>query len=263
MKDALGDRMKQFENLEGDRRAVKSLPLLARLDGRSFHNFTKGLKRPYDENLSQLMIATTVHLVEETNALVSYTQSDEISLAWFVPEESCSQYLFDGRFQKLTSILGAMATGYFVHNLEATNVLPTKKGQIPLFDARVWQVPSLDDAYDAFRWREKDAVKNSVTMAASVHFSHKSLQNVGSTVKKQMLIDVGDPWEAQPDFFKRGTYVKRIKIMKELDQDELEAIPENHRPSGPVARTVVAPIQLSLLNDKIPWLFAPHAPFSE
>ena len=58
--------MKAFENVESDRRAVIGQPLCARLDGRSFHTFTAGLKRPFDDRLTDLMIATTQYLVEET-----------------------------------------------------------------------------------------------------------------------------------------------------------------------------------------------------
>lgn len=56
-KDDLGTRMKQYEQPTTGRKAFKGQPLVARLDGKSFHTFTKGLKRPYDERLSNLMVA--------------------------------------------------------------------------------------------------------------------------------------------------------------------------------------------------------------
>jgi hypothetical protein len=49
---------------------------------------------------------------------------------------------------------------------------------------------SLTRIYDAFDWREKDAVKNSITMAASAYFSHKQLQGVNGLAKKEMLRSV-------------------------------------------------------------------------
>ena len=62
-KDNLGDKLKDLENNETSRKAIKGIPLMARLDGRGFSKFTKGLKRPYDERMSQLMIDTTKYLV--------------------------------------------------------------------------------------------------------------------------------------------------------------------------------------------------------
>ena len=249
MQDSLGDRMKAFENVESDRRAVLGQPLCARLDGRSFHTFTEGLERPYDRRLTNLMVATTKYLVEETQAVLGYTQSDEISLAWYLPEGSESQYLFDGRFQKLASILSAYATGFFVHQLER-GVITEKCGQIPLFDCRVWQVPTLWDAYETFLWREKDAIKNSITMAASAFFSHKDLHGVNGTTKKDMLRDIGAPYESMPVSFRRGSYVQRVKTTRTLTADELMFIPEKHRPVGPIERTDIQVVQLPEIGNR-------------
>ena len=63
MSDDLGDRMKVYESAEAGRRLMDQLPICARIDGKGFSKFTRELKRPYDERLSQLMVATTVHLV--------------------------------------------------------------------------------------------------------------------------------------------------------------------------------------------------------
>lgn len=256
VKDRLGKEMKRYEQVETNRRANIAQPLMARLDGRSFHSFTQGLNRPYDEQLSRLMIDTTKYLVSETNALLGYTQSDEISLVWNYPVKTGGQqhqYLFDGRFQKLTSVLAATATGYFVHHLE--KYLPSKRLEIPVFDCRVWQVPDLKEACRTFQWREKDAVKNSITMAALAFFSHKKLDGVNSKTKREWLIEQGAPWEAMPRFFKQGTYVKHVKSLKELSEEELMAIPSKHRPTGPVERCSVQEIELTLLGGEVPEFF--------
>ena len=79
-KDSFGDRMKMYEGIEASRILMPGLPICVRLDGRAFHTFTRGLNRPYDERLSRMMIETTKRLVEDTHALIGYTQSDEISL---------------------------------------------------------------------------------------------------------------------------------------------------------------------------------------
>src|SRR5262245_53206698 len=104
MTDSLGDRMKQYEAAEAGRRLMPLVPALVRLDGRAFHSFVRGLARPFDKRLSDLMLDTATFLVRETNATVGYTQSDEISLAW-VAEEYDTKIFFDGRVQKMTSTL--------------------------------------------------------------------------------------------------------------------------------------------------------------
>jgi integrase len=56
MYDELGDRMKEYESLT-ESRLMPLLPTLARVDGRSFHTFTRGMERPYDPRMAQAMIA--------------------------------------------------------------------------------------------------------------------------------------------------------------------------------------------------------------
>lgn len=243
-KDALGDRMKAYENAYTNTKALKGIPLLARLDGRAFHTFTKGLNRPYDPRMSKCMIETTKFLVEETNALVGFVQSDEISLVWFVPPDSVSDYIFGGRIQKITSVLAGMASAKFMKLV--MEHIPEKNDTVPSFDCRVWQVPSLDVAADAFLWRELDATKNSISMAAHVYFSNAELHKKTGSQKQEMLFsDHGINWNDYPPMFKRGVYVQRKKFMRDIPEDILIKIPEKHRINmGKVERSIVMVLDL-------------------
>lgn len=234
--EAMGDRHKAFEARETMHRLMPGLPVLVRLDGRAFHTFTRGLARPYDERLSRAMIETTKYLVDHTHASVGYTQSDEISLA-FPNTDPDNQVMFDGRVQKLCSVLAAMATAKFNQQILAN--IPEKAHLLPLFDARVYQYPTLDLAAESFVWRETDATRNSLTMAAHAYYSHKELHKAGYARKHEMLHAKGLNWNDYPDFFKKGTYVRRESTLKELTAAELARIPEKHRPTGPVMRSVL------------------------
>lgn len=208
--DALGDRMKAYERIETEQKFKPNSILYVRLDGRGFSKFTKGLKRPFDERLSSLMVETTKHLVNEFKCNVGYTQSDEISL--IIENKYESPCDFEGKKQKLISSLSASTTAFF--NVHLFNRIPEKfnKGNLPCFDCRIFEVPNDDEACNAILWREKDAIKNSVSMLAQHHFSHKELQGKKSDVMKDMLKTHKDVlWEKQPKFFKSGTYVKRVK----------------------------------------------------
>lgn len=239
--ESLGDRQKAFEALEAGRKLLPGLPVLVRLDGRAFHTFTRGLARPYDERLSRAMIETTQHLVQETHASIGYCQSDEISLA-FPNGDPDKVMLFDGRVQKLCSILAATATAKF-NQLIATSI-PEKAHLLPVFDARAWSVPNLDVAAEHFVWREADATRNSLTMAAHAHYSHKELHKAGFAQKHEMLHDKGINWADYPAFFKRGTYVRRETVLRELSAKELARIPAKHRPEGPVLRPVMRELEM-------------------
>jgi tRNA(His) 5'-end guanylyltransferase len=100
VKDELGDRMKMYEGAEAQRRLMPLLPVIARLDGRSFHSFTRGMDRPFDATFSSCMIDTAKALVQESGACMGYVQSDEVTLAWH-SEDMRSQIYFDGRVAKM------------------------------------------------------------------------------------------------------------------------------------------------------------------
>lgn len=246
-KDSLGDRLKAEEAIEAGRKANPEFPLMARLDGRAFHTFTRGLMRPYDVRLSRLMIDTAMYLVEETNARLGYTQSDEISLVWWNANPE-SEYLFDGKFQKLTSVLSGMASAFFTRYLPER--IPEKDKSLAVFDCRVWNVPTKREAFLNFLWRQDDAIKNSISMAAQAHFSHKQLQGVDSENKKKMLKEIGQPWENHPLFFKYGTFVRREVGEVNLTKEQLEKIPEKHRPTGPVKRSFTVDMNVGYVKNE-------------
>src|SRR5262249_23945400 len=155
--------------------------------------------------MSVAMIETARYLVQEMQALVGYTQSDEITLAWFESSQSVSDYAFDGRFQKLASVLAGMASARFGQLVREH--LPSKASETPHFDCRVEQVPTFADAADVFVWREDDATKNSITMAAGAYYSEAELDGKTGNVKQELLWQHGVNWNDFPSFFKRGTYL--------------------------------------------------------
>ena len=226
MIDKLGDRMKLYENMACNGRFMPLLPIVARIDGRAFSSFTRGMKRPYDADMSSLMIDTTMYLVKETNACMGYTQSDEITLAWY-HNNAKSQVWFDGRITKMTSQLAAHATLWF-NRLLADERMPKYLDRLPTFDARVWQVPNKTEGANVFVWREWDATKNSISMAAHSVYSNKELFGKNSSQKQEMLWQKGINWNDYPIFFKRGTYVQKQQISRSFTSSEMDVLPPKH-----------------------------------
>lgn len=250
-KTSLGDRMKSYEFPSTARKAFKGQPLVVRLDGKSFHTFTKGLKRPYDERLSNLMVETSKALVDRFQAKVGYTQSDEITLLWNIDCDGSAEFPFDGRFQKMESLLAAYSTAFF--NKKLAEYLPEKSNELPIFDARAFVVPNLMEAYHAILWRQQDATKNAISMAAQSMFSHKALQNKNSSEMQEMMWQAYDVnFNDYPPFFKRGTFVRRVKRERMLTEAELAAIPEVHRPTGSVVLSSIETADIWLSRQEKP-----------
>lgn len=238
---ALGDLMKNYEMSEAGKTLMPGLPVVARLDGKNFSNFTRGLDKPFDARFVEAMDEVCKDLMAEFHPAVIYTQSDEITMAWNpVDPESNEEMIFGGRVQKLVSLLAGRASSKF--SLEMVARLPEKarSGAVPSMDCRVWQFPSPRLAAACFMWREADASKNSVSMLAGSHFSHKQLDGVSSKMRKEMLFQKGIDWAALEPRLKRGSFFFRRRVETQLDAATLAKIPEAKRPaSGRVERSMI------------------------
>lgn len=237
MADDLGDRMKAYEAATEGARLDVTLPIYARLDGRSFSRFTKGMSRPYDNRFSEAMIETMSGLVDKTHARIGYTQSDEISLV-YQAETADSDIIFGGQTQKLVSVLASLCTALFAVALDrAFERSVSFADKLPHFDCRVCQMPSRAEAANMFLWRWKDATKNAIQMVAQSAFSPKQLHGKrGGEMIEMLRQDIGIEFDEFPAFFRRGTFARRVVELRDLSADELARIPEKHRPIGPVQR---------------------------
>lgn len=240
--DEFGARMKGYEAVETDRRLDPHQPIYARIDGRAFSTFTRGMARPFDSGMTAAMIEVTKHLVHETHARIGYTQSDEISLVWLA-ESAESDILFSAKVQKMASVLASMAAAKM-----ARVCPPGFEDRLPHFDARVFQLPDKIEAANAFLWRAMDARKNAISMLAQSEFSHRHLHQKGQADMLEMLFARGLNFEDYPQSFTRGTFVRREVVMRLLTADELERIPEKHRPTGPVERSHMAVLDMPPFN---------------
>jgi len=222
MIDELGDRMKAYEAKEASRKLIPLLPVMVRIDGRSFSKFTKKMKKPFDERMSQLMVDTTKYLCEQSNADLGYVQSDEISLVLY-SDSYDKQIFFNLKIQKLVSQLAALATGYFINNF--FDELKT----IPTFDCRVWNVPNQTEASNTILWRFKDAVRNSVSGLGASEFSHKQLfKKSQKEIKEMLLKEKVIDWNNYPEYFKFGTFVQKKQNLQPFTIEELQKLPEKH-----------------------------------
>lgn len=237
----LGDRMKMYERFGTGQCAMPRLPVLVRLDGRCFHGLTKNCTKPFDEGLHEAMVSTAIALAEETCAKVAYTQSDEISLLLYTDKPDAKIY-FDGKYHKINSVLAGLASVTFT---EQWVNMP-----MGLFDCRTWTVPTKDEAVNAFVWREQDATRNSVQMAARARFSHKQCYKKNNADLQEMLFQDGVNWNDYADWEKRGTFVIRRKKLRTLTEAERSAIPEKHRPPAhqDVVRTSYETLSLPVLT---------------
>ena len=233
---SLGDRMKEFyENRTKVYLNRRTITIL-RLDGKGFSKFTKNLNKPFDDGFSDDMDATAAFLCENIQgARFAYTQSDEISVVLCDYENQESSAWFDYSVQKMTSIAASLATAKFnqLRMARACRIVKYSKEdpidkafvyldaydidnfKLAFFDARVFQVPSVDEMINAMIFRQQDCTRNSISMAASANFSHKLLEGKSGSDKQEMLFnEKGINWNDYLTKYKRGSVILKETYLK-------------------------------------------------
>lgn len=224
MKDALGDRIKsQYE----DRTRIM-LPrrtyTIIRVDGKAFHSFTKHCEKPFDSYLMKTMDRTAIAMCEAIQgACFAYTQSDEISILLTDFANPGTNAWFDGNLQKIASIAASLATANFNREYYENTVGNKEMDYMALFDARAFTIPDPIEVENYFIWRQNDASRNSVQMAARAVYSHKELDGKGTPELHEMLYLKGLNWNDYTSGEKRGrSIVKELYSVLGKDKDGKE-----------------------------------------
>ena len=233
-RDSLGTRMKTYYEEVPKFRLYRRTPVAIRIDGKAFHTFTRGFKKPFDEILIKSMQQTMQYLCENIQGCVlGYTQSDEITLILQDYKTLTTSAWFDYEIQKICSISASMATmafnKYFHNNVSewcSQNKLSyisvfnddkdpelVKMSHIywdaahkgAMFDARCFNIPK-EEVTNLIFWRQLDAARNSVQMVGQAYFSHKELQNKSCSDIQDMLMEKYNiNWNDFPTTQKRGS----------------------------------------------------------
>ena len=233
MQDDLGDRMKGYEAIEAKRRLDTSLPVIARLDGRGFSKFTKGFEKPFYSRMTYAMDDATTHLVKMSGADIGYTQSDEITLIWGPSDNPLSQMFFNGRTQKLCSVLASSCSMVFAKSLSKhMGNINAVFDRMPHFDCRVWTVPSEAEAANTLLWRSQDARRNGITVFCQQWVSHKKLQGLCQKDMLEAAHAAGAPpvseYCSKRERF--GGYFKSVTDTRTLPTEVWKRMPEKNRP---------------------------------
>lgn len=225
----LGDRMKNnYENISRYY-LTRRMPVIIRIDGKAFHTFTRGFKKPFDDVLVKTMQDTMKYLCENIQCCVlGYTQSDEISLVLTDYAELTTDAWFGNNLQKMCSVSASMATlafnkafndnivKYIDNNLDAdygvtkdlteyTKTLINARNKGAMFDSRVFTIPK-EEVCNALIWRQQDATRNSIQSVGQANFSQKELHGKScNNIQDMLMTQKGVNWNNYATTLKRGS----------------------------------------------------------
>ena len=239
MKDTLGDRIKSnYENRTRHMLMRRSYTII-RIDGKAFHTYTKGLKRPFDHDLMDAMNKTACYLCGKIQgSKFAFVQSDEISILLTDFDTIQTDAWFDGNIQKIVSVSASMATNKFnevrirqfvereLKNSLSDQVAENINGYLrngkhyAEFDSRVFQVPTHIETANYFIWRQQDTVSNSISSAAQSVCSHKSLHGKNMSEQQDLLFQKGINWNDYSIAEKRGRFIEKLPVPERLERSQ-------------------------------------------
>lgn len=237
-KTTLGDRMKNnYENISRYY-LTRRTPVICRIDGKAFHTFTRGFKKPFDDILVKTMQDTMKYLCENIQGCVlGYTQSDEISLVLTDYAELTTDAWFGNNLQKMCSVSASMATmafnKFFSDRVQdfmyaccddlGDDVLPEKQNDYDLaynvyfkklytamFDSRVFTIPK-EEVCNYMLWRQQDSTRNSIQSVGQANFSAKDLHKKSTKdIQDMLMTQKGINWNDYSTTLKRGSCCIKI-----------------------------------------------------
>ena len=226
MKDELSTRMKEFYENRTRILLPRRTYTIIRIDGKAFHTYTRGLKRPFDEGLIEDMDETACYLCKNIQgAKFGFVQSDEISILVTDFDKIVTDAWFDGNIQKMVSISASMATSKF-NQLRQIRYIKDKfdngitnvtyrwmellsELKLAEFDARTFTIPSKVEVENYMIWRQIDTVRNSISSVAQSLYSHKELNNKNTNQMQEMIFQKDINWNDYPAKYKRGRFIEK------------------------------------------------------
>lgn len=223
----LANRMKEYER-RNQYYLQKRTPVAIRVDGRSFHTFTRGFKRPFDDILIKSMQETAKYMCQNIQgAKLAYVQSDEITVILVDYDTLETDCWFNYRTDKLCSIAASMATMKFNRvfidaindycefdenaTFEQRNAYIEAAERGAMFDARCFNIPK-EEVCNLIYWRQLDATRNSIQMVGQANFSHRELQGKScNDIQDMLMTEKGINWNDFPIYQKRGSACRKIE----------------------------------------------------
>lgn len=200
-------------------KVIKDIPLILRVDGRSFSKYTKQLKleKPFDERLRNLFIEVSKDFIKEFNPRYIYTFSDEINILF-------DEAPFNGRIEKINSVTASFITASFMKHLllnqdkftaDVTLLKPAS------FDCRI--ISTSTHIKDYFKYRQDEAWRNCLNGYAQhvlnqSHNPHETSQILYKLKKSEiheLLYEHDINIAHVPTWQKRGICIHKISESKE------------------------------------------------
>lgn len=215
--DDLGNRIKNNYESRTKHLLPRRTYTVIRIDGKSFHTYTRGFDKPFDADLIEVMNNTAIALCNQIQgAKLAYVQSDEISIVMTDFDSQQTDAWFNGNIQKITSVSASIATAAFNNGMYLNENKLLNMDKVAYFDSRVFTIPEAIEVKNYLIWRQQDATRNSIQMVARSLASHKECNNLDTAQLQELIFQRGQNWNNYPNGQKRGRIIVKEQYEKQV-----------------------------------------------
>ena len=215
---SISDRMKDYYESRSASFLTRRIPVIIRIDGRSFSSFCRRFTMPYDPSLHAMLNGVMEYLCKNIQGTkFAQRHSDEMSFLLTDYDTNQTDAFFDYSVQKVVSIVASMATAEFCRQLMINGEFISPHEAWPQFDARAFSLPE-HEIVNYFHSRQIDCIRNSISMQARAVFSHKETHGKTGDEKQEMLFSKGVNWGTLPQEQKTGFVCLKETIQKPIEK---------------------------------------------
>lgn len=220
---SLEDKCSYYRSLT-DYKLLPNSYVLVMVDGRSFSHMIKNkFQKPFDNDFIRMMNETAQYVCKNVQGCkFAYVQSDEISFVLTDFDTPTTGSFYNNRLCKMQSIIASLTTAKF-NQLMMLYRLQNNMGinpgdcieNAPLyqFDCKCWNVPSINDVFAWFLYRQIDCIRNSKQQTAQTYLPHNALMNKDTNEQIDLLIsEKGIDWNEFDDDKKYGRFIYKEEV---------------------------------------------------
>lgn len=155
--DSFSDKIKTYEAAY-DQKIIGGIPIVIRVDARSFERITRKLARPFDPFITDILNNTMLDtIIDIDGAVFGYQYNDEIN---FIINSS-SQAWLKNSVQKMAAITASKVSINFLKNVLYHETPPTLEDDV-VFDATVFALPNITEVINYLILKQNDCKRNAI-----------------------------------------------------------------------------------------------------
>lgn len=166
MPQTLQQRMKSYEAAYSSAVVLPKLPVIVKLDLRSFSKVSKNAEKPFDKSVATILGQTLFRTVQQVEgAVFGFQYSDKIIIVIKNDQSIDTEPWFGNNIQKISSTISSIATYEFLNFFWQMENPPNLDGAIT-FSAMTFGVPSSTECINYLINTQFKCINNSVNEAA-------------------------------------------------------------------------------------------------